>query len=74
MATAFFLLVAQVVSVAYLPADEVEMIIKLFISSFCVLIILNELERWKMLSDSPFFSNWVPRGVSELLSDNFLSF
>lgn len=65
--TSLLLLIAQVVSVAFLPFDGVELVIKLFLSSFSVLIILNELERWKMLQESPLLSRWIPRGVSKMI-------
>ena len=58
------LLAAQVLSVIFLPFDEVELVLKIFLSSFSVLIILNEAEWWGMLRGSPLFSHWIPRGVS----------
>lgn len=69
IAFAFFLLVAQVVSIVYLPFDFVELLLKLFVASFCVMFIMNELETSKILRDSPLLWNWVPRGVS-LKSEN----
>ena len=60
------LFIAQVVSVIFLPFDGVELALKLFLSSFSVLIILNEAEWWSMLEKSPLFKQWVPRGVSQL--------
>ncbi len=66
---AFFLLIAQVVSVVYLPFDSVEMMLKLFVASFCVMFIMNELETSKILRDSPLLWNWVPRGVSIKISN-----
>mmetsp|Transcript_1756 Transcript_1756/g.3850 ORF Transcript_1756/g.3850 Transcript_1756/m.3850 type:complete len:243 (+) Transcript_1756:152-880(+) len=62
IAFAFFLLVAQAVSVVYLPFDFVELLLKLFVASFCVMFIMNELETSKILRDSPLLWNWVPRG------------
>ncbi|KAL7532269.1 hypothetical protein ACHAWF_004069, partial [Thalassiosira exigua] len=59
---ALLLVVAQVVSVVYLPFDAVELVIKFFLSSFAVVIILNELEWWSLLTNSPLLTNWVPRG------------
>lgn len=56
------LLIAQIVSVAFLPFDGVELVLKIFLSTFSALIILNELEWWGMLRDSPMFWNWIPRG------------
>jgi hypothetical protein len=59
---AALLLIAQVISLVYLPFDGVELLLKIFLSSFCVLIIMNELEWWGSLRASPLFWNWVPRG------------
>ena len=59
---AALLLIAQIVSLVYLPFDGVELLIKLFISSFCVLIVMNELEWWGILKESGLFWNWIPRG------------
>lgn len=64
IAWSLLLFIAQVVSVVYLPFDGVELVLKIFLSSFSVLVILNELEWWKALQSSPLFSNFVPRGVS----------
>ena len=64
MMTAFLVMVAQALSVVCVPFDGIGLVIKVFLTSFCVLIILNELEWWKMLRDSPLFSNWIARGVS----------
>ena len=61
---ALLLLIAQVVSVVYLPFDGVEMVLKIFVSTFSALIVLNELEWWGMLRNSPILYNWIPRGVS----------
>ena len=61
------LLVAQVVSVIFLPFDRVEFVLKLFLCSFAVLIMLNELEWWGMLRDSRLLWNWITRGVSSIL-------
>eukprot|EP00571_Detonula_confervacea_P011682 CAMPEP_0172313580 /NCGR_PEP_ID=MMETSP1058-20130122/20508_1 /TAXON_ID=83371 /ORGANISM="Detonula confervacea, Strain CCMP 353" /LENGTH=180 /DNA_ID=CAMNT_0013027255 /DNA_START=1 /DNA_END=540 /DNA_ORIENTATION=- len=54
------LFIAQVVSVIFLPFDGVELVLKLFLSTFSVLIILNELEWW--VTSSPLLQNWIPRG------------
>ena len=59
---AVLLLIAQVISLVYLPFDGVELILKIFLSSFCVMIILNELEWWGLLRSSPLLWNWIPRG------------
>lgn len=59
---AALLLIAQVISLVYLPFDGVELLLKIFLSSFCVLIIMNELEWWGALSASPLLWNWIPRG------------
>lgn len=59
---AALLLIAQIVSLVYLPFDGVELLIKLFISSFCLLIMMNELEWWGILKESGLFWNWIPRG------------
>lgn len=56
------LFIAQVVSVVYLPFDGVELVLKIILSSFTVLIALNELECWGMLRNSPLMWHWVPRG------------
>jgi len=61
------LLVAQVVSVFFLAFDRVEFVLKLFLCSFSVLIMLNELEWWGMLRDSRLLWNWITRGVSSIL-------
>ena len=60
--TALLLFIAQIVSVAYLPFDFVELVLKVFLSGFSVLIILNELEWWSMLQNSPLLTNWITRG------------
>lgn len=60
--TSLLLFIAQVVSVVYLPFDGVELVIKLFLSSFSVLVIVNEFEWWGMLRNSPLLTNWAPRG------------
>ena len=59
---AVLLMIAQVISLVYLPFDGVELILKIFLSSFCVMIILNELEWWGLLRASPLLWNWIPRG------------
>lgn len=56
------LVIAQVVSVVYLPFDGIELVLKIFLSSFSVLVILNELELWEVLRSSPLLKNWIPRG------------
>eukprot|EP00970_Alexandrium_tamarense_P012915 scaffold3159_cov191-Alexandrium_tamarense.AAC.3 len=66
MMTAFLVMVAQALSVVCVPFDGIGLVIKVFLTSFCVLIILNELEWWKMLRDSPLFSNWIARGENNL--------
>lgn len=67
VAWALLLLIAQIVSVVFLPFDGVELALKFFVSSFSVLVVLNELECWKALRGSPLFWNFVPRGVSFFL-------
>jgi hypothetical protein len=59
---AMLLLIAQILSLVYLPFDGVELLIKIFLSSFCVLIVMNELEWWSLLKGSALFWNWIPRG------------
>ncbi|KAL7433072.1 hypothetical protein ACHAXM_003395 [Skeletonema potamos] len=59
---AALLLIAQVISLVYLPFDGVELQLKIFLSSYCVVIIMNELEWWDALRSSPLLWNWVPRG------------
>ncbi len=59
---AVLLLIAQVISLVYLPFDGVELLLKIFLSSFCVMIILNEVEWWGILRASPLLWNWIPRG------------
>jgi len=59
---AILLLIAQVISLVYLPFDGVELLLKIFLSSFCVMIILNELEWSGILRSSPLLWNWLPRG------------
>ena len=61
---AVLLLIAQVISLVYLPFDGVELILKVFLSSFCVMIMLNELEWWGLLRASPLLWNWIPRGLT----------
>ena len=56
------LLIAQVVSVVYLPFTGIELLLKIFISSFCILIMLNELHIGKMVTRSPILKNWITRG------------
>lgn len=71
--TALLLLIAQIVSVVYLPFDFVELVLKIFLSGFSVLIILNELEWWSMLQNSPLLTNWITRGVSANVFDGISS-
>lgn len=53
---------AQVVGLVYLPWNiMVELVLKVFISSFAVLVMLNELEWWGMLRDSQLLWNWLSR-------------
>mmetsp|Transcript_11382 Transcript_11382/g.17381 ORF Transcript_11382/g.17381 Transcript_11382/m.17381 type:complete len:235 (+) Transcript_11382:82-786(+) len=59
---AVLLLIAQVISLVYLPFDGVELLLKIFLSSFCAMIILNEVEWWGILRASPLLWNWIPRG------------
>ena len=59
---ATLLLIAQVISLVYLPFDGVELLLKIFLSSFCVLIIMNELEWWSKLRENSLFWNWITRG------------
>eukprot|EP00584_Thalassiosira_punctigera_P027230 CAMPEP_0172579342 /NCGR_PEP_ID=MMETSP1067-20121228/139198_1 /TAXON_ID=265564 ORGANISM="Thalassiosira punctigera, Strain Tpunct2005C2" /NCGR_SAMPLE_ID=MMETSP1067 /ASSEMBLY_ACC=CAM_ASM_000444 /LENGTH=227 /DNA_ID=CAMNT_0013372059 /DNA_START=32 /DNA_END=715 /DNA_ORIENTATION=- len=62
IAWSLLLFIAQVVSVIYLPFDGVELVLKIFLSSFSALVILNELEWWGALRNSPLFWNFIPRG------------
>lgn len=62
IAWSLLLFIAQLVSVVYLPFDGIELMLKIFLSSFSVLIILNELEWWPALRDSPLFKNFITRG------------
>lgn len=62
MVTAFLLLTAQIVTLTYLTSSSVEVLIKLFLISFCVLIVLNELEKWKNLRESKLFKFFVTKG------------
>mmetsp|Transcript_36560 Transcript_36560/g.64080 ORF Transcript_36560/g.64080 Transcript_36560/m.64080 type:complete len:146 (+) Transcript_36560:57-494(+) len=66
------LFIAQVISVIYLPFDVIELVLKIFLSSFSVLIILNELEWWGVLRDSPVLRNFIPRGYFYAVSDGFI--
>ena len=59
---AVLLLIAQIISLVYLPFDGVELLLKIFLSSFCAMIILNEVEWWGILRASPLLWNWIPRG------------
>jgi hypothetical protein len=62
IAMALLLGVAQIVSVVFLPFDGLELVLKIFLSSFSVLVVLNEAECWGMLRGSPLFWNWISRG------------
>lgn len=62
IALAFLLLLAQVLSLVFLPFDAHELVLKVFLGSFSILIMLNELEWWGLLKNSPILWNWIPRG------------
>ena len=64
ISVSLLLSIAQIVSVVYLPFDAVEFVLKIFLVSFCLLTILNELECWGALRDSPLLWNFISRGVS----------
>ena len=57
------LLIAQIVSVVYLPFDGMELLLKFFVGSFSVLIMLIELESGgPLVTGSPILTNWITRG------------
>jgi len=62
ISVSLFLIIAQVISVVYLPFDGVELGLKFFLSSFGLLTILNELECWGALRESPLLWNFISRG------------
>ena len=59
---------AQVVGLVYLPWNVVELVLKVFVCSFSVLVMLNELEWWGMLRDSQLLWNWLTRGYFYMVS------
>jgi hypothetical protein len=59
---------AQVVGLVYLPWNVVEIVLKVFVCSFSVLVMLNELEWWGMLRDSQLLWNWLSRGYFYMVS------
>eukprot|EP00561_Arcocellulus_cornucervis_P014695 CAMPEP_0185805624 /NCGR_PEP_ID=MMETSP1322-20130828/3972_1 /TAXON_ID=265543 /ORGANISM="Minutocellus polymorphus, Strain RCC2270" /LENGTH=226 /DNA_ID=CAMNT_0028501673 /DNA_START=1 /DNA_END=678 /DNA_ORIENTATION=- len=62
--SSFMLFVGQCVAIFYGRASHVQVVLKLYVMAFCVLIIMNEMEWTRLATESKLLVNWMGRGFS----------
>mmetsp|Transcript_26874 Transcript_26874/g.77480 ORF Transcript_26874/g.77480 Transcript_26874/m.77480 type:complete len:231 (-) Transcript_26874:1303-1995(-) len=62
--SSLMLFVGQCVAIFYGPASRVQIVLKLYIMAFCILIIMNEMEWTRLATESKLLVNWMGRGFS----------
>ena len=62
--SSFMLFVGQCVAIFYGRASRVQVVLKLYVMAFCVLIIMNEMEWTRLATESKLLVNWMGRGFS----------
>ena len=62
--SSLMLFVGQCVAIFYGRASRVQVVLKLYVMAFCVLIIMNEMEWTRLATESKLLVNWMGRGFS----------
>lgn len=62
--SSLMLFVGQCIAIFYGRASRVQVVLKLYVMAFCILIIMNEMEWTRLATESKLLVNWMGRGFS----------
>lgn len=62
--SSLMLFVGQCVAIFYGRASRVQVVLKLYVMAFCILIIMTEMEWTRLATESKLLVNWMGRGFS----------
>jgi hypothetical protein len=55
--------VAQCIAITYKGDLQMEIVLRFYMIGFCILVVLNEMEKTQIIRESLVLSNWVGRGI-----------